>query len=830
MFKQIVVIILIFLASTAAAQNQNGQGQGRMNRPDSTMLRNLPKTGMIIGTVTDAATGKPVEYAAVAVFSIRDSSMAGGQLTDEKGKFIVSELPAMGRFRVKISFIGYTAWQSDPVLLTPQKGTYDLGTIKLSIAGKNLNEVDITAEKNDFQNNIDRKVYNVDKNLVNTGGTATDVLQNIPSVTVDMDGNVNLRGSAGVTVYIDGRPSTLTGGSRQAILQQIPASAIEQIEVITNPSAKFDAEGMAGIINIKTKKGKLRGLNGNTTLSAGTNNKYNASIGLNNRGAKMNVFGNYSYRSEERWFTGSGNQVYLNPLIIQSLKTSSNGEQKNIFHTGKAGLDYFINNENTFGISASYTNRDEKDPETNINIIDFINDSFPDQLSIRNEKSAEYNETLEGTLDYKLTFKESKRELTASASYSINEREALKKYSGNNSELPFQLNNSNQNFSSATAQTDYVHPFKQSKLETGLKATQRINDNDVKAEVLKDGNYVNDSRFSDRFIYEENVLAAYALYSGKIKDFDYSAGLRAEQTLTNGDSKTTTVNVDNDYLSFFPSALLKYSFKKTNELQINYSRRINRPNINSLNPFVDYSDTLNVRTGNPFLLPEYIHSMELSYSKSLEKITATATIYYRHIDDVISRYRLLNPVTGVSQLTVLNFTTADNVGLETILRYQIKAGSLMWSFNIFQNTVNGSNVDPDIQGTNTNWNTRLTANYRVHKNLSLQVTGMYNAPDVQPQRTIRYMQTGLDAGIKYDFMKGKASLGLNVTDIFRTRKFDIHMEQDLFIYDGVRQRESRVGTLSFTYRFGSQDNPFTNRKRNQRNPVQDGGGENNEGF
>lgn len=821
MFKYFLVLITL-LPTLSSAQFPQGQ------RPDSATLANIPKTGIISGAVIDASTGEPVEYAAIAVFSVRDSSLKGGTLTNEKGKFTVTELPAMGRFRVKISFIGYADWQSEPVMLNQQKTSFDMGVVKMNISGKNLNEVDITAEKSDFQNSIDRKVYNVDKNLVNIGGTATDVLQNVPSVTVDMDGNVSLRGSGAVTVFIDGKPSTLTGGSRQAILQQIPASAIESVEVISNPSAKYDAEGMAGIINIKTKKGKLKGLNGNTTMSVGTNNKYNASVGLNNRGAKLNVFGNYSFRSEERESEANSDQVYKQPITFSEIKSASEGEQKNVFNTVKAGFDYDLNNYNTISLSGSYSMRDENDPESNVNLITYP--SGDNAVSTRYEKSEQDNNTLESTLDYRRTFKDSKSELSASATYSMSDRDENKRYAGTSAEIPYQLNNSDAEFTSAIAQADYSHPFTNGKLETGLKATQRINDNDVHAEVLSDGVYLNDIKYTDHFIYEEDVLAGYALYSGKIKWFDYSAGLRAEQTMTNGDSKTTSLNIDRSYLAFFPSASIKYNWKKTNDLQLSYSRRTNRPNINSLNPFVDYSDTLNIRTGNPYLKPEYIHSAELSYAKTMDKITATATVYYRHIDDVISRYHLVDETTGISTFTVLNFNTADNIGLETILRYQAKAGSLMWSFNIFQNTVNGSNVDPDITGTNTNWNTRLTANWKVTKSFSAQLTGMYSAPDRQPQRTMRGMMSGVDAGVKYDFWKGKASLGFNVTDIFKTRKFDIHQDQDFYVLDSVRRRESQVATLSFTYRFGTQDNPFASRKKNKNNPVQEGGGDNDGGY
>jgi outer membrane receptor protein involved in Fe transport len=819
MFRHLLAFSAILFSFNSHAQFSTDQNS---QRPDSLQNRNIPKTGMIAGTVLDQ-DGKPLEFAAVAVFTLRDSVLAGGTLTDDKGKFTVTDLPGMGRFRLKISFIGLSTYQSQPILLTMQNSIYNTGNIKMEIAGKNLNEVDITAEKNDFQNTIDKKVYNVDKNIVNTGGSATDVLQNIPSVTVDQDGNVALRGSGSITVYIDGKPSTLTGGNRQAILQQIPASAIEEIEVVTNPSAKYDAEGMAGIINIKTRKGKLRGLNGNASLSAGTNNKYNASIGLNNRSAKTNIYGNYSYRSDERRSSSDGLQVYKNPVLFNSIETHTAGEQQNDFHTFKGGIDYNINNENTLGLSGSYSLRNEDDPDQTISLLNYSDNTILDAL--RSNQTDEKNNTVEGTLDYRRTFKESKKELTASGTYSLSNRDETQNYfNGQPVGLPYQINKSNAEITAATLQSDYVVPMRKSKLETGVKASERQNDNDVHADLLSDNIYVNDIRYTDHFIYTEYIYAAYALYSGKIKSFDFSAGLRGEEAMTEGNSKATDEIHDNNYFSLFPSAAIKYNWKKTNDLQLSYSRRTNRPNINSLNPFTDYSDTLNIRTGNPDLLPEYIHSGELSYSKTMEKVTASATVYYRHIDDVITRYRLVDPQTGVSTNTVLNFTSGDNIGMEGIFRYQFKPGSIMWSFNIFSNTVNGKNIDPDISGTNTNWNTRLTANLKLAKNLSLQLTGMYSAPDKQPQRTIRSMMSGVDAGLKYDFWKGKGSLSLNGTDLFNTRKFDIHMEQDDYIFDSIRKRESRVGTLTFAYRFGSQDNPFVQRKKKQ-NPVQEGSGE-----
>ena len=303
------LLFIAFILIIQSAFSQATGGWTRGQRPDSVTIANMPKTGKIFGSVIDAVTNQPVEYATVTVKSIRDSAVVGGAISSEKGKFTVNDLPAFGRFKLEVTFIGYSTVTSQPIMLNQQNPMADAGIIKLFQNSKNLKDVDITADKSDLQNSIDHKVYNVDKNLINTGGTATDVLQNIPSVTVDMDGNVALRGSGNVTVYIDGKPSGITGVSRQAVLQQIPANAIEQVEVITNPSAKYDAEGMAGIINIKTKKGKLKGLNGNVSVGAGTNDKYNSGFSLNNRNDHFNIYGNYSFRSEQRESNGNGFQT-----------------------------------------------------------------------------------------------------------------------------------------------------------------------------------------------------------------------------------------------------------------------------------------------------------------------------------------------------------------------------------------------------------------------------------------------------------------------------------------------------------------------------------------
>ncbi|MFI5220038.1 MAG: TonB-dependent receptor domain-containing protein [Bacteroidia bacterium] len=816
MHKLSLITFLILVFSNESKSQNFPQGQGRGQMPDSVL--NQFKSGKVFGIIRDSATNQPVEFASVALFKIKDSSVAGGTIADAKGKFTIKDL-SPGRYTLKISFIGYRTFINSQIFISPKQPDLDVGIITLAESQKKLKEVNITAEKSDLINSIDRKTYNVDKNIINTGGTVTDVLQNIPSVSVDIDGKVSLRGSENITVLIDGKPSSLTGSSKQAVLQQLPASTVEKIEVITNPSAKYDAEGMAGIINIITKKEKMKGLNGQVTAGAGTNDKYNASLNLNNRTDKTNVYANYTFRHENRKNTGESMQQNFIPDTFFYSTTSFSNQQNNN-HSLRTGVDFFIDNYNTLGIGGSYNNRKESRPET-------INYTFFDKYQNvtnafgRNNSSEDDNETMEGTFDYRRTFFNSKKELTASGNFSSNKRDNVSEYKNvlfSTDESPYQESYTNGKFITSTFQTDYVHPFKNAKLETGIKGNFRRNDNDQQTQTFDGIIFVDDIRYTDHFIFTEQVYAAYGMFTGKYKSFDYAAGLRAENALTDGDSKTAQQTFSNDYFALFPSGTLKYTLKTTNEFQTSYSRRVNRPESRALNPFTDFSDSLNLRKGNPELKPEYIDSYELSYAKTLEKISVTSTTYYRYTSNLISRYRTLDTLTGVATVTFRNFSSSQNLGFEFILRNQLgKLGNILTSFNIFKNIIDADNVQADLQSEAVSWTARVTANLKFTKTTTFQLTGMYQAPNNNPQGTVSGF-SGVDAGVKQDFWKGKASLSFNVNDIFKTRKFKIHNEGDYYILDSERRRESQVAMLTFSYRFGASESNNQRRRGNRNQP------------
>jgi len=822
--KKFNILLIVSLLFCSYSYGQDGGRERMKNIPDS-VRKNMPKIGTVSGTLVEANGGKAVAYASIAVISVRDSSIVGGALSDEKGRFNITELP-MGRLRLRVTFIGYATQNLDPFILNPMQPDYDAGSIRLNASMAKLKEVEVTAEKLDLINSLDKKVYNLDKNIVNTGGTITDAMQNIPSVTVDIDGNVALRGSENVTILIDGKPSGMLGSDRKAVLNQIPASAVEQIEVITNPSAKYDASGMAGIINIKTKKEKMQGMNGTVSVGIGTNDKYNFSLGLNNRSAKVNLYANYSFRHDKRSSTGDAYQLNFYPTRDSySFTNLSSGNRKSDFHTGKLGADFYLNKNNTLGINGSLTTRSGTDPEQN----EYVFRDSEGTVYNSYQSSAfsdEKNDGADVNLDYRRTWSGSKRELSATAGYSTNVRSDKNEnlsstYAIGN--IPYQKTDNKNTYSSLILQTDFMQPIAASgKIESGLKSTLRDIDNDQKVfsyDQLSDAYLVNALK-TDHFIYNEQVLGGYLMYTGKWKKIDYNAGLRAEQTLSEGDSKSAMTTFSNDYLSFFPSAFLKYSFTEQRELQLSYSRRVNRPETRSLNPYTDYSDSLFLRTGNPYIKPEFVQSYELAYSTPLGPVDFTATVYYRYTNDMISRFRTLDTATTVSTLTFVNFNSSENIGAEFVLRYEYKKiGSVMGTVNLFQNKIKAGNIESDLQSDSKQWNGRLNFNIKAGRTTSLQITANYMSPRVSPTSKFKGM-SGVDAGIKQDLWKGKGSLSLNVSDIFNTRKFRISHFDDFYTSEYTRTRESRVATLTLSYRFGKQDSNLFQRKKNQRTQQQ----------
>ncbi len=821
---RIVLYITLFTFNFLMLHAQQPAGQGRdsarfkATMKDSSFMKNMAPVGKVIGILRDSSSREAMEFASVVLMKVRDSSVAGGALTDEKGHFRIEDVMP-GRYFIRITSIGYRQLDSKPFMLNPQEPLKDFGNVWMPPSQRILKEAEITGEKVEYVNSLDKKVYNVDKSLINAGGSVSEVLQNIPSVNVDIDGKISLRGSEQVTILIDGKPSGLTGDNRGAILQQLPASSIEQIEVVTNPSSKYDAEGMSGIINIKTRKDKSPGLNGVVSAGAGTNDKYNASLNLNRRTKTHNAFLNYSFRDDRRDFDSNTERTNTYNDTTSYFISSGDGFNDNLSHTLRGGIDFYLDDYNTLGFSGGYNTRDENRRDLTLTS---LLDAERNQISgfDRLTKSDENNKSTDGSIDYRRTFAGSKRELTANANLNVFDRSSantlLTLLADPQSDLSQRINTDNVSYN-GTAQVDYILPQENSKFETGLKASYRNNDSRQRSDRYDFDSAVwnPDTLFTDRFIFSEWVYAAYLQWSGRWKVFELSAGLRAEQTFIEGNSKSADTSFTRDFLNLFPSGAVKYSFKEGRDIQLSYSRRINRPREQQLNPFRNVSDSLNIFIGNPAILPELTHSLEFGYVGRYGEQNVSANVFYRYTMDNSQRFRTVDTVTNVSTQTFLNYKSTENLGFELIFRNSfLKIFNTSASFTVFYNKVDATNVESDLVSDVWSGDFRGSVSARITRQLSLQLTGNYMAPREQPQGTFQGF-SGIDFGFKYDFNGGKWSVNGSVTDIFDWREMKVDNRADGVRLEFNRKRESRVGSITLSYRFGKSD-VGKDRKRNSR--------------
>lgn len=799
---------------------------------------NAPSIGKIKGSIVDNKTKQPVQFATISLYKFKDSSLVTGVVASDKGVFELSSL-SFGRYFMKVKFIGYKQIVIDTIAIRPRSPEVTIGTIKLQSNSEQLSEVEVSSEKSTIQLGIDRKIFNVEKSIVSEGGSATDVLQSIPSVSVDIDGNVSLRGSGNVTVLVDGKPSGITGSSRAAILQQIPASSIESIELITNPSAKYDPDGMSGIINVVLKKNKLSGFNGSVSVGIGTNdkynedfniNKYNSSINLSYRNSKLNAYINYGFRSNTRAGSGKSNRYTFFTDTSFYLNQKIESINKNVSHNVKGGIDFFLNDKNTLGFSVLYNAGTESSTQTT-NYSEANNFNVLSGEYTRNANTSDASVSMDYNMNYRKIFSKPKQELTFDGTYSAAssedvenyaERDYLLKYASKNA-TPFKQNTTTKGINSITnIQLDYVQPLKnQMKWEAGAKTTLRNIQNDFISQTYNYASsmFVADTNLNNNFKYSENIYAVYATFSGTIKKFGYQVGLRGEAANTLSTLVTTQEKFSNDYLNLFPTIHLSEKFNKEQELQISYSRRVNRPNTRTLNPFKDYSDPYNVRVGNPYLKPEYINSYELSYVKYWTKSVLTATAYYRQTNGIIQRIKTVTDST-LSFTSFVNLNSSTSYGFELISKNDLtKWWNITTSANVFETKIDGNNVQADLQNNNFSYMLKFLSNMHILKNMDIQFTANYMGPTATAQGEVQGMFT-MDIGMKKEIFKN-ATLSLNVNDITNSRRMKMKASDANFTQTMERRRESRVITVTFAYRFGKLSDQT---KKNRMDKSNNGGG------
>ena len=781
--------------------------------------------GTIEGKIVDETTSAPLEYATFTLFDQIDSSMVTGSITNTEGNFIINTVA--GDYFGKIEFISYkTKYISD--IQFDGKKTLDLGILKLSPNAEVLDVVEVRAEKSQMQISLDKKVFNVGKDLANRGGTADDLLDNIPSVAVDVEGTVTLRGNSNVRILVDGKPSGLIGVGDNNGLRQFPTSMIDRVEVITNPSARYEAEGVAGIINIILKKDNQQGLNGSFDVTIGNPETYGATASMNYRRKNLNFFGSYGINYRTRNGGGRYLQNFYKNDTTFILDQTRNHERGGLSNSLRFGMDYFFNPKNTLTGALTYKVSDE-DNFALIEYRDFI-DKYPDNfvgVTYRTDDEKEDESSLEYSLIYKKEFDKKDQELTVDVRYEddleTEQNQYLERFFDANSnptgEPDLQQRSINKEVNKEWRfQLDYVHPIsKEGKIETGLRSSIRQIDNNYVVEEFDDIDWDTLVGLTNNFLYDEKIHAAYLSFGNKHGKFSYLAGLRAE--LSDVSTKLVQTNEINDrnYFNLFPSVFLTYDLPDQNAIQVSYSRRIKRPSFRSLNPFFTFSDSRNLYTGNPDLDPEFTHSMEIGHIKYWDNATLSSSFYYRHTDGVVQRIKEINE-EGNTVSKPQNLATEDAYGLEATIAYTPwEWWRLNSDWNFYRSIVDGSNQGENLGSDNFSWFGRLTSIISVFKTTDVQLRFNYRAPTQTAQGT-RESIYYLDMAISTDILNKNGTITLSARDLFNSRKRRYTTFGDNFYTEGEFQWRTREIKLTFNYRLNQK------KKRGGRGGDFEGGG------
>ncbi len=878
-----VFVLLFVLISGLSAEAQFPGGGARLGGG----MGGGANIGHLYGKVVDNTTNKGIESVTIQLLGNKfDTSThkmkevaLGTMITKPNGNFSFENLPVMGKFKLKIGAIGYKSLEKpvsfDIKMPSPGGGMQsgggmqqmlgmidkDLGNIKLVQDATDLGNVTVTATvKQQFELGIDRKIFNVDKNLVSSGQTATEVMKSIPSLNVDIDGNVTMR-NATPTLFIDGRPTTLT-------LDQIPADIIDKVELITNPSAKFDASGgNAGILNIVLKKNKKTGYNGGVRAGIDSRGKINGGGDINLRQNKFNVSLNANYN--QRKSIGTGTTDRDNFLTIpSSVHNESDGTNLGSFRFLRGGIDYFADNRNTISVGANYVHG-SFDNDNFQKVDSTIKGAFSSYSNIAS--NSQFSFTNVGTqLGYKHNFAKNGENFTTDFNYnsSTNDNHSLtgtQTFNPDNSVkgralLQQTLGDGYNRF--YTIQSDYENPISEdSKLEAGARAAIRDFGNSSNQYVFNPNTnqYMLIPAISNHYKFNDQVYAAYTTYSFKIKKWSYQLGLRAESsnytgTLLNASGADSSQFKVKYPLSLFPSAFITYKYDDKQDFQLNYSRRVNRPNFFQLMPFPDYSDPQNISIGNAGLKPEFTHSFELSYNDAYKRgANFLATVFFKYSTDLITRYvyrdkNALSPAGDSAYFsTFINANNSYSYGLELTNKMPVtKWWDLTLAFNLYDSKINASVPGQTLDNSLVSWFAKMNSNFKLSKTISIQWSGEYQAKTVLPpssgggggrggggpmfggpQGTAQgyYLpRYGFDLAIRKDWnwKNGQSgSLTLSMNDIFRTQVFKSYSVSTLFDQTAERRRDPQVLRLNFSYRFGKFDATLFKRKNTK---ADQGGG------
>lgn len=774
----------------------------------------LAQSGKISAVLVDEKTGATVNFASASLLTGNTQAFLKGTQSDNKGVINFQNVPN-GTFTLRVTFVGYSDLVKTNIIVS-NASNIDLGKLILKPAGELLNEVVIEGKVPALQIGIDRKVFNVGESLVSAGGTATDLLANVPTLQVDQDGTVSLRGS-NVKILIDGKESAMAGNDVTALLQSLPANSIDKVEIITNPSSKYDAEGQTGIVNIVLKKNIRTGLNGSVNASAGSYDNYMAGLALNYRDKKFNYFGSYNFNRRNMVGSGKVDNTFLdtNSRIYNDSESSRKGKG----HTIKAGVDYHLTDRTTVGLSANMSVRNNDRSE----VLNYQYFNHPTLVGTSNRNSLQHEDDLGYDLnfDFRHQFKRSGEELTANASYGNDKEDGTNDFI-QKFELPTpnsgRKNVTSENGKVINLQADYVLPFSEtSKFEAGYRTQIRKSFDTQFSDtlVVSDGSYLPDYKVSNDFDFTSAVHALYVNYQNKLsKRIGYQLGLRAEQfelksTYFSKDPEELIkeTNANQDFFRLYPTVFLTYDLNEEGDkIQLSYSRRVQRARGWQVNPFMDVSDDMNRRQGNPNLKPEDVHGVELSFAKTYGKLNLISSAYFNYTNDVIQPFIFrVDKVNSVTYSKWENLTSRSLSGLEFISKVNAtKDFDFTFNLNLINIHYQANEVYKLKSKNGFSYNSNLTLNYKMTPTFSAQVKGDYNSSRVTAQGKMNAMK-GVDVALKKDIFDKKASIMFNVRDVFNSRKMDGYTETVDLISNFERRWMKRMFTLSVSYRFGGQD-------------------------
>lgn len=811
----LIKLLLLFIFTNSV--------QGNIPEDDSRSAR-------ITGVVLDEASGTRMEFANIAVYSKDDSALISGGITNDKGYFEITGIK-FGEYYLEANFIGFSKEKIDDIVVTKDEPVIDVGRIALRPSSVELEGVEVVADKAPVEFKLDKKVVNVSQVISAVGGTAVDVLENTPSVQVDIEGNVTVRGSSNFTVLIDGRPSVLSGSEA---LRQIPSSALENIEIITNPSAKYEPDGMAGIINLVTKKNSMNGLSGIVNASAGTGDKYRGDFTLNYRTEKFNFLLGADWRDETNYGSMSSSRETFSNDTTRFLLIDGTRNFNRSGNNLKAGVEWFASDKTTFGLSAETgksKNRSYGDGETRNYTVPASENIF----SVTEENSERTSDFYSFNFNFQHNFNTEGHKIEAMAFYSGEESDDLEEESEILANSQFQKTDQfiervsaleTEEESEFRLKVDYTNPFSETgRLEAGLlsRIDAEVEGLDFKVFDEETGTWIVNDDYSNVTDFRRDIHAVYSTYSNAFGDFEYMAGLRGELTLREI-KNTNAASTELNRFDLFPTVHTSYKLNENNELMASYSRRINRPSGRDLDPNPNYYNRYTIRIGNPALEPEYTNSYELGAMRRFGERRSYFSLdaFHRVTDNKIERYQTLE--NDIFYLRSGNLSKDFSTGLELTGNVDFTEWLLVnASVSMYKYRITGDLLGENIDRESTNWNGRMNTTLRFAENSRMQVNGFFRGPSVSAQGESKAMFFS-NISYRHDFFNRKLSATVSVRDPLGTAKFERESYDTDFRSWFQWRREPRVVMLTLSYRI----NNFKSEGRNERGGGGDmdmGGGE-----